>query len=94
MKNKEILITKVKEPNGWLSCMSAHPIVYENQKYKTAEALFQVLRFKGHPEVQKEIQDCNSPMGAKMIARRERAKLNRGGIWDYAERNQELICNA
>lgn len=91
MKKKEILITKVKEPSGWLSCMSAHPIVHKNQNYKTAEALFQVLRFKGHPEIQKEIQDCKSPMGAKMIARRERAKLNREGVWDYAERDQELM---
>ena len=87
----EILITKVSEPTGWLSCMSAHPIVHENQNYKTVEALFQVLRYEGHPEVQKEIQDCKSPMGAKMIARREQARLERKGIWDYAESDKELM---
>jgi predicted NAD-dependent protein-ADP-ribosyltransferase YbiA (DUF1768 family) len=30
-------------------------------------------------------------MGAKMIARRERALLNRTGIWDYAESDRPLM---
>ena len=91
MKEKEILITKVKEPSGWLSCMSAHPVEYDDLKYRTVEALFQVLRFEGHPEIQKEIQDCKSPIGAKCIARRERARLNRAANWDYAESDKELM---
>jgi ribA/ribD-fused uncharacterized protein len=78
----EITITRVALPSGWLSCMSAYPVQYNGQTYKTCEALFQCLRFEGHPAVQDEIRNCPSPMGAKMIARRERARLNRQGNWD------------
>ena len=45
MQNNEIRITKVKEKNGWLSCMSHHPVVYKSLEFRTAEALFQWLRF-------------------------------------------------
>ena len=79
---KEITITKVKEESGWLSCMSAYPVIHQGISYKTCEALFQAIRFEGYPEIQKEIQQCPSPMGAKMIARKNRDKLNRGTKWD------------
>ena len=78
----EILIRKVKEENGWLSCMSPHPVTHEDTTYKTCEALFQSLRFKGYPDIQREILEQKSPMAAKMIARKYRAKLNRGALWD------------
>ncbi len=91
MSKKEILITKVKEPSGWLSCMSAHPVIHENQKYRTVEALFQMLRFEDYPEIQKEIRDCKSPFDVKCKARRERARLNRGENWDYAESDRPLM---
>jgi predicted NAD-dependent protein-ADP-ribosyltransferase YbiA (DUF1768 family) len=55
------------------------------------EALFQSLRFEGQPLIQEELRNCGSPMGAKMIARRERALLNRTGIWDYVESDRELM---
>jgi len=87
----EITITRVKEENGWLSCMSAYPVHYNGMMFRTCEALFQYRRFEGHPEVQAEILACPSPMGAKMIARRERALLNRTGIWDYDESDRELM---
>ncbi len=91
MNANEITITKVKERSGWLSCMSAHLVEYNGQKYRTVEALFQVLRFEGLPEIQKEIKDCKSPIGAKCIARRERARLNRVANWDYAESDKGLM---
>jgi hypothetical protein len=87
----QITITRVKEENGWLSCMSPHPIYYNEQIFKTCEAQFQYRRFDGHPTVQEEILNCPSPMGAKMIARRERALLNRTGIWDYDDSDLELM---
>lgn len=87
----EITITRVKEENGWLSCMSAHPVHYNGITFRTCEGLFQYLRFDGHATVQEEIRNCPSPMGAKMIARRERALLQRDGIWDYAESDRELM---
>ncbi|MFZ1517678.1 MAG: NADAR family protein [Ignavibacteriaceae bacterium] len=87
----EKTITKVKEDNGWLSCMSPHPVTYNGVKYRTCEALFQSRRFNGYPEIQKEIIECKSPMGAKMIARKNREKLNRGVKWDEAPSDIPLM---
>ena len=78
----EITITKVKDPFGWLSCMSAYPIIYNGNNFRTVEALFQWLRFQNYPDVQQVIMDQKSPMGAKMKARRNRELLNRGIKWD------------
>lgn len=91
MKSKEITITKVKEESGWLSCMSAYPVVHNGIQYKTCEALFQVLRFGKYPDIQKEILECPSPMGAKMKARKNREKLNRGVKWDEAPSDIPLM---
>jgi len=87
----EITITKVKEESGWLSCMSAYPISFQGTQYKTCEALFQVLRFKMYPNIQKEIINQKSPMGAKMKARKNRDKLNRGVKWDEAPSDIPLM---
>lgn len=81
---KKILITKVKDKYGWLSLMSPHPVAYKGAEYRTCEALFQCLRFQKYPEVQKEIIEAKSPMAAKMIARKNREKLDRGKLWDEA----------
>ena len=81
----DITITKVKEPGGWLSNMSPHPIQYEGRNFRTCEALFQWLRFHKHPEVQDVIIDQISPMGAKMKARLNRNLLDRSEKWDEAE---------
>ena len=87
----EILITKVKEENGWLSCMSPHPVTYNGKDYRTCEALFQALRFSKYPNIQEEIRNCQSPMGAKMIARKNRELLNRGKMWDESEGDIQLM---
>lgn len=87
----EITITKVKEESGWLSCMSAYPVTHQGVLYKTCEALFQVLRFKGYPDIQEEIRQSPSPMSAKMIARRERELLGRGKMWDEAPSDIPLM---
>jgi len=65
-----IAFTKVGLPYGWLGNMAPFPLVYDGQKYLTSEALFQCLRYEGFPEVQKQIRDCPSPMGAKMQAKK------------------------
>jgi ribA/ribD-fused uncharacterized protein len=88
---KEITITKVKEENGWLSCMSPFPADYESKHYRTSEALFQALRFKDYPEIQDLIREQKSPMGAKMKARKNREKLNRGDKWDEAPSDIPLM---
>lgn len=86
-----ILIRRVKELNGWLSCMSPYPVTNNGTKFRTCEALFQSLRFKEYPGVQAEIQEAKSPMGAKMIARKNRDLLNRGGKWDEAPEDLPLM---
>jgi ribA/ribD-fused uncharacterized protein len=82
---RTITITKVRLPYGWMSNMSPHPVEHEGVRYRTSEALFQCLRFQGHPEVQQEIRAQPSPMGAKMIARKNRQLLNRSEPWDEDE---------
>lgn len=64
-----IAFTKVKLPFGWLGNMAPFPVIHEDIKYRTTEALFQCLRFKDYPEVQEKIRSENSPMGAKMVAK-------------------------
>jgi ribA/ribD-fused uncharacterized protein len=86
-----ILIKKVKDSSGWLSCMSAHPVNYKDKQYRTCEALFQWRRFDGHPEVQEEIMEAKSPLAVKMIARKSRDLLNRGVKWDEAPKDIELM---
>lgn len=67
-----IAFTKVNLPFGWLSNMAPYPVTYQDKRYRTTEALFQCLRFETHPEVQEAIRECASPMGAKMIAKKNR----------------------
>ena len=65
--------------------MSAYPITYQGKEYRTAEALFQSMRFHKYPDIQELIREQLSPMGAKMKARKNREKLNRGEKWDEAQ---------
>ena len=64
--------------------MSAHSVIYKQITFRTCEALFQYLRFEGHPAIQKEILEQKSPIAVKMKARKHCAKLNRGEKWDEA----------
>lgn len=65
-----ITFTKVALPYGWLGNMSPHPVPDQHLLYwKTAEALFQALRFKHGSEPWVKIHDADSPMTAKMIAK-------------------------
>ncbi len=75
MANQNVIaFSKVSLPYGWLGNMSPHPVVYENDKYATAEALFQCLRFDDEA-IRNEIMRQASPMSAKMIAKKHRAKM-------------------
>ena len=62
-----IAFTKVALPFGDLGNMSPHRITYQGKRYKTAEALFQSLRFQDE-DIQDAIRTSPSPMTAKMIA--------------------------
>lgn len=71
---KTIGFTKVALPYGWLGNMSPHPVQFEGQEWRTAEALFQSLRFQD-PEIREEIRSQKSPMGAKFVAKKHRSKM-------------------
>lgn len=71
-----IAFTKVSLPYGWLGNMSPHPVVYNDDTYKTTEALYQALKFAGFPEVQAKIRAEKSPMYAKKVAKQYEHLLN------------------
>ena len=66
-----ITYNKVNEENGWLSNMSAHSINYENKIWRTAEALFQAMRFNDET-IKEIIRNEKSPMGAKMKSKKHK----------------------
>lgn len=72
---KTIAFTKVALPYGWLGNMSPHTINHKNQEWRTAEALFQALRFPENQTIQEAIRCEKSPMAAKMVAKRERKEM-------------------
>ena len=63
-----ISFTKVSLPYGWLGNMAPFPVVYQDQRWNTSEALFQALRFSD-PEIKEIIRAQKSPMAAKMKAK-------------------------
>lgn len=64
-----VCFTKVKLPFGWLGNMSPYPIEFEGVVWRTAEALFQAMRFNDE-EIKGLIRANKSPMGAKMAAKK------------------------
>ena len=69
-----IAFTKVALPFGELGNMSPHRITHEGKRWKTAEALFQALRFEDE-EIREAIRTSPSPMTAKMIAKKHKAEM-------------------
>ncbi len=66
-----VTFRKTKEEFGGLSNMaSGFPLLVNGRTVLTSEALYQACRFPDHPDVQKEVLDQASPMGAKMVTRR------------------------
>ena len=63
-----ITFTKVKLEYGWLSNMSPHRLIYKGKEWKTAEALFQSLRFDNE-EIIEAIRTQKSPFSAKLVAK-------------------------
>lgn len=65
---------KTKEKYGWMGNMAAYPIRHDGKLWKTCEALFQAMRFDD-PQIIEEIRSYSSPMRAKMIAKKHKAKM-------------------
>jgi N-glycosidase YbiA len=70
-----ITFKKVKDAYGWMSNMSPHKVVSGARTWRTAEALFQALRFEPESEPFLAIFCEKSPMGAKMAAKANAAKM-------------------
>ena len=86
-----ISFTKVKLPNGWFGNMSPHPIVYNGQEWRTAEALFQSLRFSDS-NIKEKIRAEKSPMGAKMVAKANEDRMTVVPISEEDIKNMEMVC--
>ncbi len=98
---KYISFTKVSLPYGWLGNMSPHKVTYKGEVWRTTEALFQALRFND-PDIQKEIRDEKSPMGAKLKAKGIMKRLKESGdtskiavtpLSDEDLKNMEMCVN-
>lgn len=68
-----IAFTKVDLPFGWLGNMAPFPVMHEDLRYRTTEALFQALRFED-PAIREQIRAEKSPMAAKMRAKKHAAQ--------------------
>ena len=77
----DVIIRKVDEEYGWLGNMSPHPVEHDGIWWKTAEALFQALRFpmdavndEGE-NIREIIRAQKSPMAAKMKAKSSKSQM-------------------
>lgn len=82
------IFNKVKEEFGWLGNMAPYPIIYENQIWRTSEALFQAMRFD-EPEIKEIIRNEKSPMGAKMKAKFFRENMCVEPMSDFDVKNMK-----
>lgn len=88
-----VSFTKVDLPYGWLGNMAPCRILHEKKSYRTTEALFQCLRFEGHPSVQEEIRSARSPMEAKMKAKKHKALLSPSvGLLEEPDLERMRLC--
>ena len=83
-----IAFNKVSEPFGWMSNMSSHAVEKDGKKWRSAEALFQAMRFANNPEIQDAIFNQTNPMGVKFIAKKKdnlsKMSIKPGSEEDYA----------
>lgn len=87
-----IAFTTVKKPYGWMGNMSPYPVTYEGKEYRTAEALFQCLRFINYPEVQRQIRMNPSPMEAKRIAKYHQRRYRNHVLSPSQDVDNMLLC--
>jgi ribA/ribD-fused uncharacterized protein len=69
-----ITFTKVALPYGWLGNMAPYPVTHAGKTWRTAEALFQALRFE-EESIREAIRQETSPMAAKFVAKRHKAAM-------------------
>lgn len=101
---KHLKFNKNKEDNGYMSNMYPSPILFEDKEWRTAEHLFQALRFNNEG-IRGLIRREKSPMMAKRVAKSNArkmwvpqlsdidVKLMEEVVWLKFEQNQELSTN-
>jgi ribA/ribD-fused uncharacterized protein len=96
MKKYEIseccVFNKVKEQWGKFSNMgNDHGVVVNGVRIRNTEALYQACRFPDYPDIQKEIIETHSGMGAKMCSRKYRTNHTRAD-WDEVRLDVMRYC--
>jgi ribA/ribD-fused uncharacterized protein len=86
-----IIIGKVKEEGGCWGNMAPFPIKL-SKRWLTSEALFQAMRFDDE-EIQEEIRNEKSPMGAKMIAKKHKDMMLVEPMSDEDLDNMRVVLN-
>ena len=54
---------------GYSNMASGYPLIINDIKIRSSEALYQALKYTDYPEIQLKILEQTSPMTAKMIAK-------------------------
>ena len=93
----DVIIRGVRKDNGWLGNMSPHPVEHDGIWWKTAEALFQALRYpigavneKGE-NIRKIIRAQKSPMAAKMKSKKYMDNRNITAMGDEDLDNMRMV---
>ena len=93
----DVIIRGVKEDYGWLGNMSPHPVEHDGIWWKTAEALFQALRFpmsavndEGE-NIREIIRAQKSPMAAKMKSKKYMDNRNITAMGDEDLDNMRMV---
>ncbi|NHB66722.1 MULTISPECIES: NADAR family protein [unclassified Acinetobacter] len=69
--NEDLAVFKKthEEWGGYSNMAAGFPIIVNNTIIRSSEALYQALKFTGHPEIQRKIISEKSPMTAKMVSK-------------------------
>jgi predicted NAD-dependent protein-ADP-ribosyltransferase YbiA (DUF1768 family) len=88
-----ILFSKTKEEYGFLSNFSKHPIMFDDKKYQTSEALFQTFKFNDDNEDTKEYKEfiriTDSPGKCACLGRQKKHRF--GSKWKIQKSGDILI---
>lgn len=89
----EIAFTKVSLPYGWLGNMSPYKIIWHGLEYKTAEHLFQCLRFAENNDIREVVRTQSSPMYAKQRSREHSDEwLTKPGLAVNVDYTNMVLC--
>lgn len=83
-RRESFWFTKITDPAGKLSNMSALEVEAGGRRWKSTEALYQACRFPDHPDIQELIRRESSPMAAKMVSKPHRKEKCRAD-WDLVQ---------